>query len=47
MKINFLVIVFVVFNTVSVYCGGLTENNLVNTREIELENINEIDIVYS
>jgi hypothetical protein len=31
----------------SAYCGGLTEENLVNVQEIDLENINSVDIVYS
>ncbi|GHT54954.1 protein LiaG [Spirochaetia bacterium] len=47
MKINFLVIAFLVLNTVLAYSGGLSEKNLVNTQEIELGNINDLNIVYT
>jgi DUF4097 and DUF4098 domain-containing protein YvlB len=47
LKTNFLVTAFLVLNAVWAYSGGLGEKNLVNTQEIELENINDINIVYS
>jgi DUF4097 and DUF4098 domain-containing protein YvlB len=47
MKMNVLIILFTIFSTMSAYCGGLTEENLVNIQEIDLENINSVDIVYS
>jgi hypothetical protein len=47
MKIHYLIIAFLALSTASIYCGGLTEDNLVNVQEIELDGINSIDIAYS
>lgn len=47
MKINLFFIGFLILNTLPIFCGGLTESDLVNTQEITLENVDTIDIVYS
>jgi lia operon protein LiaG len=46
MKIKVVVVVFFIVNVMSVYCGGLKEENLVNEREIGLEHIDTIEIAY-
>jgi DUF4097 and DUF4098 domain-containing protein YvlB len=46
MKMMFLFLFFAVLNGAAAYCGGLSEKNLVNTREIELEHITGIEILY-
>jgi hypothetical protein len=33
-------------NRALIYCGGLSEGDLVNVQEIELENITDIEILY-
>jgi hypothetical protein len=47
MKMKFFTAVFIIAAIIPAYCGGLTEKDLVNIQEIELENIDSIDIVYS
>jgi DUF4097 and DUF4098 domain-containing protein YvlB len=46
MKMMFLVLAFILLNGVSAYCGGLSEEDLVNVQEIGLEHITSIEILY-
>jgi DUF4097 and DUF4098 domain-containing protein YvlB len=46
MKMMFLLLFFTLLNGVSAYCGGLSEEDLVNVQEIGLEDITGIEILY-
>jgi DUF4097 and DUF4098 domain-containing protein YvlB len=46
MKMIFWVLAFILLNGVSVYCGGVSEEDLVNVQEIGLEHITDIEILY-
>jgi hypothetical protein len=46
MKIKLLAATLIALNAVSAYCGGLSEENLVNVQEINLEHITDIQVLY-
>jgi lia operon protein LiaG len=46
MKTMFYVLAFILLNSLSAYCGGLSEKDLVNAQEIGLEHITDIEILY-
>jgi DUF4097 and DUF4098 domain-containing protein YvlB len=46
MKTNILAVLFMVLSVVSVFCGGIAEMKLVNTQEIGLDQVNDIEILY-
>jgi DUF4097 and DUF4098 domain-containing protein YvlB len=45
-KTKFSILAVIILNGASAYCGGLSEEDLVNVQEISLEHITGIEIVY-
>jgi DUF4097 and DUF4098 domain-containing protein YvlB len=46
MKMKFFIVVFIILNGISAYCGGRIAVNLVNEQEMRMEHINSIEILY-
>lgn len=46
MKTNILAAFFMVLSIVSAFCGGILEMELVNTQEIGLDRVNDIEVLY-
>jgi hypothetical protein len=46
MRIKWVMVIFMVFGAAWAYCGGLTEENLVNVQEINVNGVNNIEVSY-